>query len=166
MKVQIRKTKLSDAKEIHELINDKKIINELAGYRYPCPLTKIKRDIIKGINDWKKKKAYAFTILADNEIAGQIILENPGKDKRRYEIGFFVGKKYWNKGIATNAIKEAVKFGFRKLNLHKILGDNDSDNPASGKAMEKAGFKLEGRLKKHRLKGGKFIDVLIWGIIK
>jgi len=166
MKITIRKTKLSDAETIHKLINDKDVIEELSGYLYPCPLSKIKKDITKGLEDWEKKKAYAFTILADNKVVGQVMLENPSKDKGRYEVGYFIGKQFWNKGIAAKAVKEIVKFSFKKLNLYKIWGDNDSDNPASGKVMKKAGFKLEGRLKKHCKKDGKFIDVIIWGITK
>ena len=166
MKISIRKTKLSDAKELRELINDKEVIKQITGYPFPCPLSHIKKDINKSLRLLKKKEQYPFTILANKEIAGQIFLEEPSKDKRRYNIGFYVGRKYWNKGIATRAIKEIIKFGFNKLNLYKISGDNDSDNPASGKVMKKAGFKLEGTLKKHQLKGKKFIDLLIWGKVK
>lgn len=166
MNISIRKTKMSDANEIWKQINNPKVIKELCDYHFPCPLGKIKKDIKKGLKDWEKKKAYNFTIIYENKIVGQIMLEHPNKDKRRYEIGFFIGPGYWNKGIATKAIKEIVRFGFNELNLYKIWGDNDSDNLGSGKAMEKAGFKLEGRLRNHYLKNNKFIDLLIWGKCK
>lgn len=166
MKVSIRKQKLSDAKELQELINDKDVLKQLAGYPYPCPLSKIKKEITDGIKGWQTKKCFAFTILADNEVAGNIILENPNDDKGCYDLGFFVGKKFWNKGIATNAIKQIVKFGFEKLKLYRIQADNDSDNPASGRAMEKAGFKLEGIREKFCRKKNKFIDLYLWGITK
>ncbi|MBW2995324.1 GNAT family N-acetyltransferase [Candidatus Woesearchaeota archaeon] len=166
MKVEIRKTKLSDAEQLRALINDKQVIKQLEGYPHPCPLSKIKKEIKKSQLDWKKKTAYNFTIFADAKIAGQVVLENPDKNKTHYEIGYFVGRKFWNKGIATKAVKEAVRFGFNKLKLKRIWGDNDSDNPASGKIMKKAGFKLEGRLRKHVLKNRKFIDVWIWGKVR
>jgi RimJ/RimL family protein N-acetyltransferase len=166
MKVEIRKTKMSDAKALQELINDKEIIKQLEGYPHPCPLSKIKKEIKKSLEDWKKKQAYNFTILADKEIAGQVVLENPDKHRTHYEIGYFLGRKFWNKGIATKAAKEAVKFGFNKLKLKRVWGDNDSDNPASGKVMKKAGFKLEGKLRKHAFRKGKYIDIWIWGKVR
>jgi len=166
MKVEIRKPKLSDAKALRELINDKEVLKQLCGYPYPCPLSRMKKDVEDGIKGWKTKKSFSFTILADGEIAGSIILENPSKDKGRYDLGFFVGRKFWGKGIATEAIKQIVKFGFQKLELYRIQADNDSDNPASGRAMEKAGFKLEGILKKIQKKKTKFIDLHMWGITK
>ncbi len=166
MKIEIRKTKLSDAEALRELINDKEVLKQLSGYPCPCPLSRIRKDIEKGIKDWKTKKAFSFTIVADDKIAGSIILENPSKDKGRYDLGFFVGRKFWGKGIATEAIKQAVKLGFQNLKLYRIQADNDSDNPASGRAMEKAGFRFEGVRKKYKKKKNKFVDLHMWGITK
>ena len=166
MKVEIRKPKFSDAKALRELINDKEVLKQICGYPYPCPLSRMKKDVADGIKGWKTKKSFSFIILADGEIAGNIILEDPSKDKRRYELGFFVGRKFWGKGIATEAIKQIVKFGFQKLKLYRIQADNDSDNPASGRAMEKAGLKFEGVRKKICKKKNKFVDLHMWGITK
>jgi len=150
----------------YNLINDKEVIKQLAGYPYPCPSNHIKKDIAKGLKDWKRKEAYPFTVLADGEIAGQIFLEEPNRDKGRYDLGFFIGRRFWNKGIVTNAIKEIVKFGFNELKIYRIQADNDSDNPASGKAMKKAGFKFEGVRKRICKKKGKFVDLELWGMVK
>ncbi|MCK5449556.1 GNAT family N-acetyltransferase [Candidatus Pacearchaeota archaeon] len=164
--VEIRKPKLSDAKALKGLINNKELLKQLCDYPYPCPLKRMEKDVEDGIKGWKTKKSFSFTILVDGEIAGSIILENPSKDKGRYDLGFFVGRKFWSKGIATEAIKQIVKFGFDKLKLYRIQADNDSDNLASGRAMERAGFKLEGVLKKIQKKKTKFIDLHMWGITK
>ncbi len=164
MKVEIRKVKRSDAKALRDLINDKEVLKQLYGYQYPCPLSRIKKDVEDGIKDWKTKNAFSFTIIADGEIAGSIILECPNEDKKRYDLGFYIGRKFWNKGITTEATKQIVKFGFQKLNLYRIQADNDSDNPGSGRVLEKAGFKLEGVRKKFGKKNCKFIDLYLWGI--
>ena len=166
MKIEIRKPKLSDAKDVRDLINDKKIVKQLSGYPYPCPLSRVKKDIQDSLKGWRTGKSYGFTILADGQIAGSIILENPSKDKGRYDVGFFIGRKFWNKGIATEAIKQVVKFGFKKLKIYRIQGDNDSDNPSSGRAMKKAGFTFEGVRKKIRKKNGRYVDLNLWGITR
>lgn len=166
MKITLRKPKISDAKELRDLISDKDVIKEIVGYPYPCPLSRMKKDVRDCLKGWKTKDSYAFTILADGKIAGSIILENPSKDKKRYDLGAFVGKKFWNKGVATEAIKQMVKFGFNKLKLYRIQADNDSDNPGSGRALEKAGFKKEGIRKHTCKKKGKFVDLEMWGKLK
>jgi RimJ/RimL family protein N-acetyltransferase len=166
MEVIIRKPKLSDAKALRELINDKEVLKQICGYPYPCPLSRMNKDVEEGINGWKTKKSYSFTILVDGEIAGSIVLENPSEDRGRYDLGFFVGRKFWGKGIATEAIKQIVQFGFQKLKLYRIQADNDSDNPASGRAMGKAGLIFEGARKKIQKKNRRFIDLHLWGITK
>ncbi len=166
MKIELRKPKLSDAKEYWKIFNDKKVIKETTGFPYPCPLSRIEKELKNNLKDWKSGNGYAFIILADGEMAGSIILENPSKDNGRYDVGFFIGRKFWGKGIATEAIKQTVKFAFQKLNMYRIQGDNDSDNPASGRAMKKAGFKFEGVRKKYCRKKGKFVDLHLWGITK
>jgi RimJ/RimL family protein N-acetyltransferase len=166
MRVEIRKPKLSDAEALRELIDDKEVLKQICSYPFPCPLSRMKKDVEDGIKGWKTKNSFCFTILADDEIAGSIILENPSKDKKRYDLGFFVGRKFWGKGIATEAIKKIIRFGFHKLKLYRIQADSDSDNPASGRAMEKAGFEFEGARKKIQKKKTKFIDLHMWGITK
>lgn len=166
MKIRIRKQRLSDAEKLKDLLNDNEVLKYLTGIPFPYTLAKSKKDIKQSQKEWKTGKSYHFTILADNEIVGNIILHNPNKDKGRYDLGFFIGRKFWGKGIVTEAIKQTIKFGFNKLNLYRIQGDNDSDNPASGKVMKKAGMKLEGIQKKIQKKGNKFIDLYLWGITK
>ncbi|HMB25905.1 MAG TPA: GNAT family N-acetyltransferase [Patescibacteria group bacterium] len=166
MQVKIRKPKLSDARELHQLINDPEVIGNLWGYPYPCPLSRMKEDVQNGIKDWTTGQAYAFTILADDKIAGSVVLEDPNEDKGRYEIGIFIGKDFWNKGVGTKAIKQAVEFGFQELNLYKIQADTNSDRPASGRIMEKAGFRLEGVRPKAEKRDGQFVDLHMWGVTK
>ena len=166
MKVELRKPKLSDAKELRKLINDKEVLKQLCGYPYPCPLSRMEKDVKDCINGWKTKESYCFTILADGEIAGSIILEDPSKDMKRYELGYFIGRKFWNKGITTESIKQIIKYGFKELKLYRIQADTDSINPASGRALEKAGFKLEGIRKRNSKSGNRFVDLYMWGMTK
>jgi len=163
MKVTIRRVRMSDATRMRELLNDEEISKEITT-AYPYSLEQSKKDISHALDNWGKK-AYTFAILADGEVVGQIVLENPSRGNKTFALGYFVGSEYQSKGIATQAVKRIVKFGFEELKLKKIWGDNDSDNPASGRVMEKAGFKLEGKLESHIFKNGTYVDVLIWGKI-
>ena len=96
------------------------------------------------------KNSYPFTIMADGKIAGEIGLEGPSICRSRYNVGFSVAPKLRNQGICTEALKQVVRFGFDELKIHRIVGDNDSDNPASGRVFEKAGFKTDGVFKEDR----------------
>ncbi len=157
---------MSDADKLRELINDPEVLEQLCGYPFPCPLSRIKKDVRDAIRGWKRNEFFAFTVFVDEEIAGSIVLENPNPNKGRYDIGFYFGKRFWNQGIATEAIRQVVKFGFNKLKLYRVQGDTRSNNPASNRVFEKAGFKFEGCRKRNNKIGTKFTDLNMWGITK
>ncbi|MDD5699925.1 MAG: GNAT family N-acetyltransferase [Candidatus Nanoarchaeia archaeon] len=109
----------------------------------------LKGYLLKGLKEiLTRKDSYKFAILANGQFAGGIVLENPNKDKDSYEIGCFVAREYWNKGIATKATKKMLDFGFNKLKLNKIWAGVDINNPASSRVLEKLGFKLRKTNKK------------------
>jgi len=56
------------------------------------------------------------------------------------DIGFRFLPEYWNKGIATEASKEIVKYGFENLELIRIIGIAIPENIGSCKVLEKTGL--------------------------
>jgi len=88
-------------------------------------------------------------ILANNQIIGIINLTKPKNHSS--EIGYFLGKNYQGKGIATESVKQMVQFGFYKLKLNKIYAYCDPKNIASQKVLLKNGF-----IKKKNIGGKKF----------
>ncbi|MBT5021392.1 GNAT family N-acetyltransferase [Candidatus Woesearchaeota archaeon] len=169
-KVEIRKSRMSDATAISKILDDDRVVNNLTDIPSPYTLRCAKKDIENSLKYWKQKKGYAFTIIYDSVVVGQVFLEDPARGMKAYSIGYYIAYDYWGRGIATNAAKLAVKYGFNSLGLKKIWGDNDSDMSASGRVMEKAGFKQEGLMKKQvyrkTSKGKeKYVDLVIWGKI-
>ena len=88
-------------------------------------------------------------ILYNNQIIGIINLINIRK--KSAEIGYFIGKDYWNKGIATEAIKQMVNFGFSKLELKKIYAYCDPKNISSQKVLIKNKFVKKKNTKDNRV---------------
>ena len=52
-------------------------------------------------------------------------------------------KKYWNKGLTTEAAKTIIDFGKNQLNQRQFYCCHAKDNPASGKVMTKVGFRYQ-----------------------
>ena len=82
------------------------------------------------------------------------------------EIGYWIGKEFWNKGFVTEAVREIIRFGFQDLGLNKIYATHFPHNPASGKIMQNCGMKLEATLKQEYFKNGKHLDVLKYSVLK
>lgn len=76
----------------------------------------------------------------------------------RGELGYWLAKPYWNKGLITEAIKAVTTFGFEKMGFARITAHVFHFNHSSARALEKAGFQFEGRLRNHYCKDDKVFD--------
>ena len=61
------------------------------------------------------------------------------------EVGYWIAKPYWGKGICTEALRLVVDHCFREKGFSTLWGDYFPENPASGRVMEKCGFVDTGR---------------------
>lgn len=82
------------------------------------------------------------------------------------EIGYWIGEPYWGKGFATDAVKQAVKFAFKELNLLRIYAHIYEYNIGSMKVLEKVGFEKDAIIKSSVIKEGKIIDEHLYSIRK
>ena len=62
------------------------------------------------------------------------------------EVGYWVARPYWNKGIATEALKLLIDYCFRHRGFRTLWADYFPDNQASGRMMQKCGFHDTGQL--------------------
>lgn len=70
------------------------------------------------------------------------------------------------KGIGTEATRLLVDYGFSRLNLNRIWLGVHEDNKGAIKCYEKAGFKIEGRLREELFTHGKYWDAVRMGILR
>jgi ribosomal-protein-alanine N-acetyltransferase len=78
------------------------------------------------------------------------------------EIGYWLAKPYWGRGIMTDAVRRVSDFSFRELRLIRLTAHVFAFNTASARVLEKAGFELEGRLRLHYKKDGRLGDGLLY----
>lgn len=88
-----------------------------------------------------------------------------GHDVRRHsaELGYWIGREFWNRGIMTEAVVAICERAFAAFDLHRIGACVFSNNPTSARVLEKAGFVFEGRLKHEVVKDGVLLDSLLYG---
>lgn len=87
--------------------------------------------------------------------------------KNDCEVGYWVGKPHWNKGICTEALRMMLDYCINIKHFDNIWCDHFTGNPASGRVMEKCGFKDTGKLNRcSNLLGGDKDMVKIYKLIK
>ena len=62
------------------------------------------------------------------------------------EAGYWVGKPYWNQGICSEALQVLIDYCFQEKGYDTIWCDFFPENPASGRVMEKCGFRDTGEI--------------------
>ena len=162
----LRPFKRGDEASLAENINNKKIYRNTLLIPYPYTLKDAKEWIAKNLKNLKKEKATMVNFVIDirGEVAGSVGFSKI--EGHKAEIGYWLGKKYWGQGIMTEAVKLATKFGFEKLKLKRIYAYVFPWNKASMRVLEKAGYKLEGVLKKHVEKDNKFVDDYLFAKVR
>lgn len=84
----------------------------------------------------------------------------------RAEIGYWLAKPFWGQGLMTAAVQAVVPYAFERLGLSRVTAHVFASNVGSARVLEKAGFQLEGQLRRHYLKDGAFHDSKVYAILK
>ncbi|MCL1937388.1 MAG: GNAT family N-acetyltransferase [Candidatus Azobacteroides sp.] len=115
----------------------------------------------------KSKPATDLAVVVDGKAVGSIgIVPQPDVERFNAEIGYFIGEKYWNRGIISNAVKEMIAYAFANFPLQKLYASVFDFNLASQKVLHKAGFEREAILKLGAVKNGRFIDLHYYSLLK
>ena len=157
----LRRIKKSDFNSWWENLNDKIIARNFR--TNPKNIKEARKEFNWKFN--KKNKDDFFAIEVEGNVVGGIGLHYI-VPRLKAIISSWIGKKYRNKGIVTNATKLIVNYGFKKHKLKRIWANVRTYNKASARVLEKCGFKLEGIQKKNVLKNGKYYDDFLYAKIK
>ena len=97
---------------------------------------------------------------------GNIFISGLSSHHRKAELTYVIGEtNYWGKGVASFAIAKIIQIAKEQFDLNKLYASIASGNVGSGKVLEKNGFVIEGTRKQHAFYGGKFFDVIDYGLL-
>jgi RimJ/RimL family protein N-acetyltransferase len=80
------------------------------------------------------------------------------------EIGYWLGKPFWNRGITTAAVRAITRYGFAQFSLTRIFAVPFAANVASHKVLVNAGYTREGLMRRSAIKEGNVTDQLLFAI--
>jgi [ribosomal protein S5]-alanine N-acetyltransferase len=108
-----------------------------------------------------------FAIEIDGEAAGGIGLFLQ-QDVTRYsaELGYWLGEAHWGRGVMTGAVRGFTEYAFGAFELCRIFAVVFEWNSASRRVLEKAGYELEGRMRRAAVKDGQVIDQFLYATVR
>ncbi|HET7360369.1 MAG TPA: GNAT family N-acetyltransferase [Salinimicrobium sp.] len=114
------------------------------------PATRSFEESEKSLQQFKKHfEQYGYCFYAVDELASKNFIGFVGLNNPKFEAGFMpcteigwrLRKEFWNKGYATEAAKRCLEYGFKKLNLNKIVSFTSVLNIPSENVMKKIGMR-------------------------
>jgi len=118
------------------------------------------RAVVGGSSTW------AIVERASGKVIGSIRMGEVHPVHARADVGYSLGRPYWNRGLTTEAVRAVLHFGFEEVGLNRIYAVCHVDNAASERVMQKVGMRYEGTQREvARVKGG-YEDRKLYAILR
>lgn len=102
----------------------------------------------------------------DDEFCGAAGFNSLDNKHKKAEIGLWLLKEYWGKGILNEVMPKLFEIGFNELDLNRIEGFVVSENVKCKRALEKINFTYEGTMRESEVKNEQVISVDFYSILK
>ena len=157
----------SDATAVQTLAGDRAIADTTLRIPHPYEDGMAEQWIAEHPSQFESGVLTVFAVerTADAELVGAISL-TVDRDLRKAELGYWVGKPFWNKGYCTEAAGRMIEYGFEELELNRIAAHHLVRNPASGKVLQKIGMHHEGTLREATIKWDRFEDLELYSLLR
>ena len=161
----IRSFTAADAEAIVRYANNRRISINLRD-RFPYPYTRADADAFLEAA-WVQQPESDFAIASPREGIGGVGFHRQSDVYRlSAELGYWLGEPFWGRGIATRAVRALSEWVFSTTPVVRLYAHVFDWNPASARVLEKAGFALEGRMRRSVIKDGEIIDQLVYGLVR
>lgn len=162
-RLQLRPFEATDVDDVWAYASDP----EVARFR-PLPDPYTREDALDFVNrqirtDWSRDAEFAM-VYGLWVIGGLSLHVNP--EHEIAELGYLLGRRWWGRGLATEATRAAVDWGFQALSLHKVYARAHVDNRRSWRVMERLGMTREAVLREHWKMWGEHVDLVYYGILR
>lgn len=124
---------------------------------------------LKMVRVWHRKKLaqhFGIILAETGELIGVIAMFDLDLRNKRTEIGYWLGKAYWGQGLASEAVRLIVHYCFDELKLHRVYAHVFTGNAASERLLLRIGFQWEGMERESRLRRGRWMDSILYGLLK
>ena len=81
------------------------------------------------------------------------------------EVGYWLGEEFWGQGICTSVLKAATPYAIDAYHLNRIFAVPFTQNLASIRVLEKAGYTREGIMRRSAFKDGRFVDEVLYAFV-
>ncbi len=163
----LRKMTLEDAEDLFSYASDSEVARYVVWECHNSPEDSvrylnamIRRYSERALSEW------GVVFKDNNRFIGTCgyVVYSPGH--ARAELAYALSREYWNRGLATEAVKEIIRFGFEGMRLNRIEARCYVENSASQRVLEKVGMSYEGTLREQMYIKGNYTDMKLYSLLR
>lgn len=160
----VRSWEFADAASVPAHANNRRIWLNLRD-RFPYPYTTSDSErFIRYVKSSPVETSFAIEV--DGEAAGGIsVMPNQDIERISAEIGYWLGERHWGRGICTDVVAAVTQYAFAQYQLTRIYALPFAHNLASCRVLEKAGYVLEGTMRRSAIKDGQICDQQLYACV-
>jgi RimJ/RimL family protein N-acetyltransferase len=163
----LRPFRLEDAADVQRLCSSREIAATTLAIPHPYPEGAAEAWIAGHAEAFARRELahFAITRPEDEALLGAISLTFECEHNRA-ELGFWVGVPFWGCGYATEAAAAVLRYAFEVEGLQRVYAFHFTNNPASGRVLQKIGMTHEGTRRRHTLKWDRYLDSEAYAILR
>lgn len=123
--------------------------------------------LINWIDSYKEISTYhwAITLKGNDEVIGDISVTKIDEECLTAELGWCMSEDYWGQGIMPEAALAVRDYLFDSVGFNRIAAIHDSNNPKSGRVMQKIGMQYEGTKRQASKNNQGICDICLYAIL-
>lgn len=118
------------------------------------------------VSHYGEENYYQWAIVAEDQPIGSISAVRQNETLNEVEIGYCIGKTWWQRGYTSEALAELIRFFFEEVGVNRVTARHDPNNPGSGAVMRKCGMVYEGTQRQADRNNQGICDVSWYAILR
>lgn len=166
--IMLREFKQEDLVPLRRWVNDVDIVSHLSDiFLYPHSL-QASEDFLDGMLDGKSdSRGFVIADPQTEDYIGQVSLDGIDWKNRVGTVGIVIAEPAcWGQGYGREALKLLIRFAFQEMNLNRLQLEVYDFNERAYRSYRACGFREEGRLRERQYKNGRYVDVIVMGILR
>ncbi len=139
-RLTLRLPEQGDAKGIQQALDDYDVVRMLQVVPYPYTLEMAHEFIALTHEEWNSNTSYIAAAIGPSGLVGMVGVHHWSETDKQIELGYWLARKAWGFGFATEAARAVCDFAFEHWPIDKIIASVFDDNPTSKQVVEKLGF--------------------------
>ena len=153
----LRPWRAEDAESLAELANDIDVWRNLRD-GFPHPYTAADARAFLALTADAAPATFLAIEVDGRAVGGTGLHRGSDIERLTAELGYWLGRPYWGRGVTTAAVRSLTEHGLGALELERVFAVPFEHNVASHRVLEKSGFVLEGTMRRSAIKEGRVLD--------